>query len=84
MLMFFSCKRQGYPGVNAQQDDEQRLHRVYDEHEVECVVLLDAVEDEHRLHGEMPGTRSVGRRNHHGNAAHDEGNQSAHQVQMAG
>ena len=91
MLMFFLFlnvmllrKRQCYPSVDAQQDDEQCLHRVYDEHEVECVVLLDAIEDEHRLHGEMPWTGSVGCRHYHGDAAHDEGHQSAHQVQVAG
>ena len=54
-----------------------------DEHEIEGIVLLDAIEDEHRLHGEMPWTRSVGRRYDHGNASHDEGHQSAHQIEMA-
>ena len=54
-----------------------------DEHEVEGVVLLDAIEDEHRLHGEMPWPRSVGCRYDHGDASHDEGYQSAHQIEMA-
>ena len=67
MLMFFLflnvmllCKRQCYPSVDAQQDDEQGLYGVNDEHEVEGVVLLDAIEDKHRLHCEMPWTRSIG------------------------
>ncbi len=76
-------KRQCYPGVDAQKDDEQGLYGVNDEHEEEGIVLLDAIEDEHRLHGEMPWTRSVGSRYDHSYAAHDEGHQSAHQIEMA-
>ncbi len=83
MLVFpFSLlrKRQGYPGVDAQQDDEQGLHGVNDEHEEEGIVRLDAIEDEHRLHGEMPWTGSIGCRHDDGYASHDEGHQSAHQI----
>ena len=90
MLMFFLFlnvmllrKRQCYPSVDAQQDDEQGLYGVNDEHEVEGVVLLDAIEDEHRLHGEMPWTRSIGCRYDYSYASHDEGHQSAHQIEMA-
>ena len=56
---------------------------MYDEHEEECVVGLYAVEDEHRLHGEMPRSRSVWRRHQYGDAADDEGYQSAHHAEVA-
>ena len=90
MLMFFLFlnvmllrKRQCYPSVDAQQDDEQGLYGVNDEHEVEGVVLLDAIEDKHRLYCEMPWTRSIGCRYDYSYASHDEGHQSAHQIEMA-
>ena len=69
-------KRQCYPSVDAQQDDEQGLYGVNDEHEVEGVVLLDAIEDKHRLHCEMPWTRSIGCRYDYSYASYDEGHQS--------
>ena len=53
-----------------------------DEHKEEGIGLLDAVENEHRLHGKMPGTCSVGSWNDDCDAAHDEGYQSAHQTEM--
>jgi len=80
----FLGESQCYPGVDAEEDDQQGLHRVHDEHEIECIVRLDAVEDKHRLHGEMPRSGSVGGRDDDGDAAHDESYQSAHQTQVRG
>lgn len=75
-------KRQGNPGIDTQKDDEQCLHRVDDEYEEEGIVLLDAVENEHSLHGKVPRTCSVGSRYDDCDAAHDEGYQSTHQTEM--
>ena len=75
-------KRQGNPGIDTQKDDEQCLHRVDDEYEEEGIVLLDAVENEHSLHGKVPRTCSVGSRYDDCDAAHYEGYQSTHQTEM--
>ena len=43
-----------------------------DEYEEEGLLVLYAVEDEHRLDSEMPGTGAVGRRHDDGEVGHDE------------
>ena len=45
---------------------------MYDEDEIEGLVVGHAVEDEHGLHREMPGAGAVGRGDDDGDAAHDE------------
>ena len=63
---------EGHPCPDAEQHHEQRLHGMDDEHKVEGVGGAHAVEDEHRLHGEVPGARSVGGGDDDRDAAHDE------------
>lgn len=57
---------------------------MYDEDEVEGMVVGYAVEDEHSLHCEMPGTGPVGSRHDYGDAAHDERHEGARQAKMGG
>ena len=47
-------------GVYAEDDDEERLYGVDSEGEEYGGLIGDAVEDEHGLDGEMPGTGTVG------------------------
>ena len=79
MLSSFLGEGKGKPSVYTEENDEQGLDGVYDEHEEEGVCRLDAVQDEHCLHGEMPRSGTVWRRHDDGDASHDEGHQSAHQ-----
>ena len=46
---------------------------MHDKHEIKGLLVGDTIEDEHRLHGEVPGTCSVGRRHNDGDGTHDEG-----------
>ena len=78
----FLCECQCYPGIDAEEDDQQGLYRVDDEHEVERIVRLDAVEDEHSLHGKVPRSGSVRGRDDDSDTTHDKGYQSAHQTQV--
>ena len=55
-----------------------------DEHEVEGLNVGNAVEDEHGLDGEVPGTGSVGRGNDDGDGTYDEGHQGTAQSEVAG
>ena len=59
-------KRKGGPGIDTEGDDEHRLHCMYDKYEIECVFIDDAIENQHGLDGEVPGTCSVG-------GGHDDG-----------
>ena len=74
-------KTQRDPSEYAQCHHQKCLYGVYDEHEVEGVGFLHAIEDEHRLHGKVPGTGTVGRRHNHGDAAYDESYQCTRQPQ---
>ena len=82
--MYFLYEHHPYPCVDAEQGDEQRLHRVHDEHEIERLFVGYAIEDEHRFHGEVPRTGTVWRGNDDGDAAHDEGDEGARQPQVGG
>ena len=75
-------KRQPQPSIDTKHDHQQRLHGVDDEHEVERLVGLHAVEDEHGLHSKMPGTGAVGSGHDDGNAAHHKRDHGARQTQM--
>jgi hypothetical protein len=77
LTTFCPGKGQNSPCVNAEHHDEQRLHRVDDEHKVERVDIAYAVEDEHCLNGKVPRTGTVRRRNDDSDAAHDERYESA-------
>ena len=44
-------KRQGYPCVNAQQNNKYGLHGVYNEYKIEGVCIRYAIKYQHRLHG---------------------------------
>ena len=55
-----------------------------DKDEVEGLLVGHAVEDEHRLHGEVPGTGTVGRGHDDGDGAHDEGDQGTRETQVGG
>ena len=79
-----ACERERQPGVNAEEHHQQCLHRVHDEHEEERVVGSHAIEQEHGLHGEVPGPCSVGCGHHHGYRSHDEGHQGAAHSQVGG
>ena len=80
--MFPFRERQGYPPIDAQQDDQHGLHGVYDEHEIQGVRVGHAVENEHSLHGKMPRAGPVGRGHDHGYAAHDERDEGARHAQV--
>ena len=54
------------PSVDAEQDDECGLHRVNDQGEHDGGFFSDAVEDEHRFHGKVPWSGTVGGGNQHG------------------
>lgn len=56
----FACQFQGNPSEDAECYYEQGLDGVNDKHKVECVVAAYAIEDEHGLHGEVPGAGTVG------------------------
>ena len=75
----FLCKCQSHPGIYAQKNDQECLYRMDDEHEKKCVVRLDTVEYEHRLHGKMPWTCTIRGRNYHGYAPHYKRNETARQ-----
>ena len=75
-------KRQGYPCVNAQQNNKHGLHGVYNEYKIEGVCIRYAIKYQHRLHGKMPRTSPIGSRNHNGNTTHYKRNESTHHTQM--
>ena len=75
-------KGQRDPGVDAEQDHEQRLHRVDDQHEIERRRVGDAIEHEHRLDGEMPGSGAVGRGDDDRYRSYDEADQRAGQSEV--
>ena len=54
------------PCPYTKQDDKESLNGVYDKDEVECLLVLYAIEDEHRLHGKVPGTGTIWRGYDHG------------------
>ena len=68
-------KRKSGPGIDTEGDDEHGLDGVDDEHEIEGVLVNDAIEDEHRLDGEVPGACTIGSRHDDGDGADDEGDQ---------
>ncbi len=80
-LLALLHKGQHDPGVDAEQDHEQRLHRVDDQHEIEGRRIGDAIEHEHRLDGEMPGSGAVGRGDDDRYGSYDEADQRAGQSQ---
>ena len=55
-----------------------------DEYEVEGVGVCYAVEDEHRLHGEMPWAGTVRRWHDDGYGTYDERDHGAHDAEMGG
>ena len=57
---------------------------MYDEDEVECRLVGDAIEDEHGLDGEMPGACSVGSGHDDGDASHDEGDEGTLHAEPGG
>lgn len=77
-------ERQRRPSIYAQCYDEQRLHGVYYQHEVEGVVVSHAVQYKHGLHGEVPRTGAVGRGHYDGYAADNERDQGALEAEAGG
>ena len=57
---------------------------MYDEDEIEGLMVGHSVEDEHGLHREMPRTGTVGRGDDYSDTAHDERHESARQPQVGG
>lgn len=70
---FLSHERLGNPGIDAEQDHEEGLQGVDDKHEIKGLLIGYAIEDEHGLDSEMPGTGTVGGGYDDGNGAYDEG-----------
>ena len=70
-------KVQGEPGIDAESDDEEGLDGVDDKDEIERHFVGHAIEDEHRLHGKVPGTGTVRRRDDNCYGAYDEGDEGA-------
>ena len=81
---FLFRERQRNPAVYAESHDEQGLHGVDYQHEVEGVVVGHAVEYEHGLYGEMPRPGSVGGGNYYGDAAYYERYQGALEAEVGG
>ena len=70
-LLFREVERQ--PGVDAESNDEHGLDGVDDEDEVEGVLVLHTIKDEHGFYGKVPGTCTVGGGDDNGDRTDDEG-----------
>ena len=68
-------KVQACPGIDADKDDEERLHGVDDEDEVESLLVGYAIKNEHGLYCKMPRAGAVRRRHDDGDAAYDKSDQ---------
>ena len=64
-------------------DDEERLDGMENQYEVECLVVLDTVEDEHRFHGEVPRAGTVRGGHDDGDGADDEDDHDGTQPKAA-
>ena len=83
MFLFFrevECQ----PGVDAEGNDEHGLDGVDDEYEVEGVLVLYPIEDEHGFYGKVPGTCTVGGGDDNGDRTDDEGYQRTAQTEVGG
>ena len=65
------------PGIDAEGNDEERLHGVDDEDEVESMLVGDALKDEHGLDGEVPRAGTVRRRHNDCDRTDDECDEGA-------
>ena len=77
-------KRQRCPCINPNSDDKQRLHRMYDQHKPEGMLVGHAIEDEHRLNGEVPGAGTVGSGHDDGEVGYHKGYQRTVHAQVGG
>ena len=66
-------KAQCNPRIYAKKDNQQRLESMHDQDKIQCLVVRHAIEDEHRLDGEMPRSCSV-------RCRHDDGNRTYHKA----
>ena len=74
VLLYFR-KREGYPGIDAEGDDQEGLDGMHDEDKPKSLLIGNTIENEHGLDGKMPGTGTVGRRYDDGKVGHDKGYQ---------
>ena len=70
--------------IDAQEDDEESLNGMHDEHEVEGLIACYAIEDKHRLHGKMPGAGTIGCRYDDSHGPNDEGHQGTSRTKVGG
>ena len=83
MFLFFR-EVQCQPGVDAEGNDEHGLNGVDDKDEVEGVLVLHTIEDEHGLYGKVPGTSTIGCGYDNGDGADDERHQGTAQAEVCG
>ena len=76
-------KHQTNPRPDSQEDDQHGLDGVDDEDKVERFCVGNAVENEHGLHGEVPGAGTVGSRYDDCNAADNEGHHSTGEAEVS-
>ncbi len=70
-------------GPHSEEDEQHGLNSMYDEYEIESLLVGNTIEDEHGLDGKMPGTGTIGGGDDDGDTSHDEGGESAHHAELA-
>ena len=70
--------------IDTQEDDEEGLNGMHDEHEVEGLIACYAIEDKHRLHSKMPGAGTIRSGHNNGHGAYDKGHQGTSGAKVGG